>query len=146
MQPAAPPARQGRVETAATPTAARSTTASLARNLGSTGAQIDVPSGWTLRANGAGFFLDDEAGTNRLVIRAEATHDNVFDRLPRSGPRTEVTERALDSGARYYRRSDDEGVAIFVDLPIGDGRSLVCACEPELERVCTSLRAAVPSD
>ena len=112
------------------------------RNLGSLGAQIDIPEGWSLTANGAGFFLVDDNQQTRLSVWTERTAENMFDRLPRSGPGIAVTESVLPSSARFYRRADAEGTAVFVDLALGNGRSLVCSCGPDLEPVCVSLRRA----
>jgi hypothetical protein len=121
------------------PLAAQSTPAPIPRRLGSLDALVDLPAGWTIRANPTGFHLDDETGRERVVIHPDPLLDGLFTRLPRG---RRVTERTLPSGARYYRRRDRDGIAIFVALTVDEERALVCACEGPYEAVCTSLRRA----
>jgi len=116
------------------------------RKLGATGVSIGLPEGWTLRANGGGFFLDDEQRESRVVVHRDLTVGGRFDRLPRRGspdlaPGASVTEKVLETGARYYRRVEPSGeVAIFVDLALGDGRSMLAAAFGTYEDVCLTLQ------
>ena len=112
------------------------------RKLGALPAQIDVPAGWVMRANGGGFFLDDDSGRNRLALWLEPTNDSLLDRL--AGPGVTVTESVLPSGARSCVRTGDSGVAVFVALALPNGQNLVCSSTPELEGLCSSLRPLVP--